>query len=148
MDCNLPDSPLHVIVQARILEHIAIFFFRWSSRPREQTHVPCLAGGFFTAELQGKPNLRAALRENQLPSSCTWMLSDPLLKGCQFECLGLTGLDPQPLRGLLTIWPLAFLFMKISYNFIAEVISHHFCHNPLKSHFRELSECCADLNEH
>ena len=31
---------------------------------------------------------------------------------------------------------------------IAEVISYHFCHTPLKSRFRELSECCADLKEH
>ena len=34
--------------QARILEWIAISFFRWSSRPRNWTRVSCIAGRFFT----------------------------------------------------------------------------------------------------
>ena len=46
--------------------------------PGDKLTSPALAGGFFTAEPQGKPNLKADLRENQLPSPCTWMLSDPL----------------------------------------------------------------------
>ena len=42
MDCSLPDFSVHVILQARILECVAISFSRWSSRPREQTHIPCI----------------------------------------------------------------------------------------------------------
>ena len=42
--------PQSMISQARILEWIAIFFSRRSSQPRDQTHVSCIAGGFFIAE--------------------------------------------------------------------------------------------------
>ena len=36
------------ILQARILEWVAIFFSRESSQPRNQTPVSCIAGRFFT----------------------------------------------------------------------------------------------------
>ena len=39
MDCSLPGSSVHVILQARILEWIAISSSRWSSQSRDQTHV-------------------------------------------------------------------------------------------------------------
>ena len=55
MDCSLPGSSVQGIFQARILEWVAISFSRGSSPPRDQTQVSCIAGGFFTAEPQGKP---------------------------------------------------------------------------------------------
>ena len=70
MDCSLPDSSVHGILQARILEWVqAISSSRGSFRPRDWTHVSCsswIAGGFFTAEPPGKPCKRIALcyREN------------------------------------------------------------------------------------
>ena len=48
MDCSLPGSSVHGILQARILEWVAIPFFRGSSQPRDWTQVSCIAGGFFT----------------------------------------------------------------------------------------------------
>jgi len=42
------NSSVHGILQARILEWVAIPFSRGSSQPRDQTQVSCLAGGFFT----------------------------------------------------------------------------------------------------
>ena len=39
MDCNPLDSSVCEIFQARILECVAIFYFRGSSWPRDQTHV-------------------------------------------------------------------------------------------------------------
>ena len=45
--CRLPDSSVHGILQARILEWVAILFSRWSSRPRYQTQVSCIAGRLF-----------------------------------------------------------------------------------------------------
>ena len=48
MDCSLPDSSLHGILQARILEWVAISFSRGSSWPRDQTQVSCTAGRHFT----------------------------------------------------------------------------------------------------
>ena len=46
MDCSLPSSSVHEILQARILESVAIPFSRGSSRPRDQTQVSCTAGIF------------------------------------------------------------------------------------------------------
>ena len=42
MDCSPPGSSVHGISQARILEWVAIFYSRGSSRPRDRTHVSCL----------------------------------------------------------------------------------------------------------
>ena len=40
-------SSVHEILQARILEWVAIPFSRGSSWPRDGTRVSCIAGGFF-----------------------------------------------------------------------------------------------------
>ena len=42
MDCSLPGSSIHGILQARILEWIAMPFSRGSSQPRDRTHVFCI----------------------------------------------------------------------------------------------------------
>ena len=44
MDCSPPGSPLHGILQARILEWVAISSSRGSSRPRDWTCVSCISG--------------------------------------------------------------------------------------------------------
>ena len=54
MDCSLPASSVHGIFQARILKWVAISFSRRSSRPRDQTHISCIAGRFFATEPPGK----------------------------------------------------------------------------------------------
>ena len=46
--CDPKDYTIHGILQARILEWVAFPFTRRSSRPRNQTRVTCIAGGFFT----------------------------------------------------------------------------------------------------
>ena len=48
MDCSPPGSSVHGILQARILEWVAMPFSRGSSQPRDRTQVSCIAGGFFT----------------------------------------------------------------------------------------------------
>ena len=48
MDCSPPGSPVHGILQARILEWVAMPSSRGSSLPKNQTRVSCSAGGFFT----------------------------------------------------------------------------------------------------
>ena len=48
MDRSRPGSSVHGILQARILEWVAIPFSRGSSQPRGQTRVSCIASGFFT----------------------------------------------------------------------------------------------------
>ena len=44
MDCSLPGSSVRGILQARVLEWVAIFFSRRSSQPRDQTRVSRIAG--------------------------------------------------------------------------------------------------------
>ena len=48
MDYSMPGSSVHGILQARILEWVAIPFSRESSPPRDQLRVSCIAGGCFT----------------------------------------------------------------------------------------------------
>ena len=47
MGCSPPGSSVHGILQARILEWVAIPFSRGSSQLRDQTWVSCIAGRFF-----------------------------------------------------------------------------------------------------
>ena len=47
MDCSPPGSSVHGILQARILEWVAIPFWG-SSQPRDRAWVSCIAGRFFT----------------------------------------------------------------------------------------------------
>ena len=44
MDCSLPGSSIHGLLQARVLEWVAISFSRGSSRPRDRTQVSCIPG--------------------------------------------------------------------------------------------------------
>ena len=45
---SLPGSSVHGVLQARILEWIAISFSRGSSQPRNRTLVSCISGRFFS----------------------------------------------------------------------------------------------------
>ena len=49
MNCSPPGSSVHEILQARILEWVAIPFSRGSSQHRNQTWISCIAGRFFTS---------------------------------------------------------------------------------------------------
>ena len=61
MDCCLPGSSVHGILQARILEWVAISFSRGSSRPRDRTWVSRISGRRFnlwaTREAEKTPTL-------------------------------------------------------------------------------------------
>ena len=48
IDYSLPGSSVHGILQARILEWVAIPFSKGFSQPRDQTHISCSVGRFFT----------------------------------------------------------------------------------------------------
>ena len=57
MECKPPDSSVHGVVPARLLEWDIISFSRGSSRPRDQSHGSCISyiiGKFFTSEPPGK----------------------------------------------------------------------------------------------
>ena len=57
LDCSLPGSSIHGILQAGILEWVAMSSSRGPFQLRNQTHVycsSCLAGGFYTSEPLGQ----------------------------------------------------------------------------------------------
>ena len=57
MDCSLPGSSVHGILQAKILEWVSMPSSRGSSPPRDRTTSlvsPALAGRFFTSVPPGK----------------------------------------------------------------------------------------------
>ena len=64
MGCSPPGSSVHGISQTRILEWVASSFSRGSSWPRDRIFISCIAGGFFTTQLPGKPS-----------TLCNWKLT-------------------------------------------------------------------------
>ena len=66
--CSPPGSSVHGILQARILEWVAMPFSREYSRPRYRTFVSCIAGRFFTI-----------WATNEAPKSVIWPCICPVL---------------------------------------------------------------------
>ena len=57
MNSSPPDSSVHGIFSAKVLQWVAVSYSGGSSRPRDQTcvsRVSCIAGGFFTTAPPGK----------------------------------------------------------------------------------------------
>ena len=52
--CDPMDYTVHGILQARILEWVAVPFSRGSSQPRDRTQVSHIAGRFFTSWATGE----------------------------------------------------------------------------------------------
>ena len=69
--CSPKDYIFHGIPQARIMEWVAIPFFKGSSQPRDQTQASHIAGGFFTiwdsreASYMTWPHIQQILRNQQ-----------------------------------------------------------------------------------
>ena len=61
MNCSPPGSSVRGILQAKILEWVAIPFSRGSSQPRDQTTPPTLQADSLGSEKQGKPHLNNIL---------------------------------------------------------------------------------------
>ena len=71
MDCNLPGSTVHGILQARLLEWVAVPSSRGSSQPGMEPKFPmslALAGGFFitsaTWEVPGAQQVRVVFKKD------------------------------------------------------------------------------------
>ena len=79
MDCNLPGSSVHGILQARTLKWVAISFSKQFSWPRDWTRVSCTAGRFFTNWAR-----REAHIINTVINSMAWVNKFNQLK-CSFE---------------------------------------------------------------
>ena len=70
-NCSPRGSSVLGISQARILERVAISFSRGSSRPRDWTHVSCIAGGFFFLPLNHQR--KKVLVPQSCPTVCNSM---------------------------------------------------------------------------
>ena len=55
MDCSSPGYSVHGILQARLLEWVAIAFLRGSSQPRDQTGSLALQADYLPSEPPEKP---------------------------------------------------------------------------------------------
>ena len=81
VDCNPPDSSVHGIFQARILEWVAISYSTDLPDPGVKPMSPTLAGGFFTTETPGtSQNTWTRLRNliTQLKPSWVGLTQQPL----------------------------------------------------------------------
>ena len=120
MDCNPPGSSGYGILQARILEWVAIPFSRGSSQPRDPTQVSCITGRFFTIWAT-----REALELNntaqilKFASLDTWLVVQPefvtwfgtlqealthISKACKYHSTALSKLT-QPEACSDSLWP-------------------------------------------
>ena len=77
IDCKPSGSSVHRISQARILEWIAISFSRGSSWSRDQIHISCIVGRFFTIWATRKD--KQCLGSNNWGSD-TWIITWRMIK--------------------------------------------------------------------
>ena len=68
VDCSPQGSSVCEILQARILEWVALSFSRVPSQPRDWTQVSCIAGSSLPSEPPGKPN-KSEARNKQYKNS-------------------------------------------------------------------------------
>ena len=83
MDFSPPGSSVHRVLQARILEWVAIPFSRWFSRPTNQTWVSHMAGSFFTIWATREATIEIYTNWRRIPhlplppvpgiSACMWL---------------------------------------------------------------------------
>ena len=71
MDCSLPGSSLHGILQATVLEWVAISFSRGSSQPRDWIQVSCIPGRRFNFWATREAHLEPCLHLKEL---CKYLL--------------------------------------------------------------------------
>ena len=82
MDCSLPDSSVHGLLQAIILEWVAMPFSSGSSWLRNRTRVPTLRADSLQSELPGKNHVNKIIKSKYLCS-----VSDPRGKTFSFSLL-------------------------------------------------------------
>ena len=73
MDCSPSGSSVHGILQAGILEWVAMPSSGGSPQPRDRTHVPCTGGRLFTAEPPGKGNIYTYIQIHTHTYVCIYM---------------------------------------------------------------------------
>ena len=103
VDCSPSGSSIHGILQARILEWVAISFSRGSSQPRDRTRVSRIAGRHFNLWATREAHYRSA---NLILIALLWVNfqrasgSQPLFFLVPFSCVNVR----QGLCILLLVW--------------------------------------------
>ena len=88
LDYSLSGSCAHRILQARILEWVAVPFSRRCSQPRYQTQVSHIAGGFFTIWATSEDQL-IYKADSQIQKTNLWLSGEKEGRGINWE----TGID-------------------------------------------------------
>ena len=111
MDCSLPNSSIHAILQAKILQWIAIPFSRGSSQCRNQTWVSRVADWSFTIWATRKASYQIAAFT--LGPSAREILSAPFMSEVSLapSPVGLLKLSPAGLQRQMQ-WELVFLMQE------------------------------------
>ena len=150
MDCNPPGSSVHRIFQARILEWVAVFFSRESSRTRDQTHVYCIGRQILYHWATGKmPFYKRNIYDNKVDSSIdcggrgaqtlgteSWVLQGPR----QALCNETVNASPGKAQGSLR-------FSFFSSHMHIAWISHVFSLPPQKETMDSFSLLCHLLSD-
>ena len=112
MDCSLPGSPVHGILQARILEWVAVPFSRVSSWPRDGTWVSYIVGRFLTIWATREETIRVILNSGLMIFWCICLclvtqscltLCDPM--DCSPPGLSIHGDSPAKNTGVVYTMP-------------------------------------------
>ena len=97
MDCSPPDFSVHGVLQARILEWVAIPFSRGSSQPRDRTWVSHIAGSrSLTRDETCVPYIERRIPNQWITREVPGLLS--LYSPCVCLMLGQTNLQTCPLH--------------------------------------------------
>ena len=118
MDFSLPDSSVHGILQARILEWVAIPFSRGSCRPGNKTQVSCTASRFLTiCDTREALWLIHVVRQKPTQYCKTIILPLKLKRNIIKEWTDLLPMCPIPMKskaqltGLILSWSIASIFL-------------------------------------
>ena len=102
MDCRPPGSSVHGILQARILELVAIPFSRGPSWPRDWNWVSCIAGRFFTVWAT-RIHTHTHTHTHTRLKVCGWRASSGMAR--QWRAKGaLVPMPPSFQPGLCQVW--------------------------------------------
>ena len=128
MDWSPPSFSVPGILQARILERVAVSSCRGSSWPRVWTHVSCIAGEFFTTQPPGIPSPPLALFLVILPEA--HLTSHSTLSGSRWVIT--PSWLSRSLRSFLVFFcifllPLLYIFWFCSVHTISVLYCAHLC---------------------
>ena len=138
MDCSPPGSSVHGILQARILEWVAISFPRGSSQQRDQTWVSWIAGRFFTIWATGEASRllsgaeRKTVTQLQILVPITWYQFSLVFSSLWRQIFAFPGqLSPLYQKSLLKSQP-CFSSMEDPLTLLLTLFSHQMISPPLQ----------------